>query len=138
MFNLLRYPRLLGLLLLFSALSTFSACSYTNAAKDNPPTPCELPATVSYVTDIQPIFQANCVRCHNSSYTGANAGFIMSDFAQVQRWATTKKGSTGITWMVGNVEQLSGFVAMPNDGGKLSACDIAKIKAWADSGAPQN
>lgn len=138
MFKLLRYSRLIGLLAGCSALSLLAACSYTNAADENPPKPCNMPDVVSYATDVQPIFQANCVECHNSSYPGSNAGFYMSDFKAVQYWATTKKGSTGLAWMVGNVEHAPGFIGMPYQRGMLSECDVAIIKAWCEAGAPQN
>lgn len=124
-----------GLLVAVAALA--ASCTYHNSYRDEPTPTCPLPATVSYTTDVYPILTKNCrTACHNSVTLQGN--FDMADFTQVKYWATPANGKNGVSWLVGNIRHDSGFNAMPQVGDKLSECDIALIKAWADAGAPNN
>lgn len=114
-----------------------SACSYKNGYE---PTPCNLPLTVSYKTNVLPILAQNCYRCHKASeYVNKTQGtFNMEVFSQVQFYCDPANGRNGTSQMVGNIRHDAGFNNMPFDGGKLNDCDIATIKAWVDAGALNN
>lgn len=126
-----------AVLLAAGALGLLSACSYTNGYE--PPTPCNIPQSVSYEHDVLPILKENCRdACHNpKDYAALTGGTLnMDDFSQVHYYSTTGHG--GVSFMVGNIRHDAGFVAMPYSGGKLDDCQIATIKAWVDAGALQN
>lgn len=125
-----------GLVLVIA--SALTACSYTNAYET--PTPCNLPATVSYQTHVLPILVQNCYSCHSAQNYQALSSktFNMEDFTQVKYYATPANGINNVSYLVGNIRHDPGFVAMPYAGGKISDCDIALIKAWVDAGAPSN
>jgi hypothetical protein len=40
--------------------------------------------------------------------------------------------------LTGVITHAAGYPPMPGDGGKLSDCEINKIKAWISRGAPDN
>ncbi|MFD1873543.1 hypothetical protein [Hymenobacter bucti] len=128
-----------GAVLAAVALSScFSACSYTNSA-DNP-TPCNLPTTVSYQVDVLPILKQQCYRCHSADkYKVLTSSTLnMEDFGSLKYYATPANGRNNVSYLVGNIRHDEGFIPMPYDGGKLSACEIATIKAWVDAGALSN
>lgn len=122
----------------FALSGLLGACSYTNSYET--PTPCNLPATVSYQTHVLPILTQNCYSCHSAkNYQQSTAGtFNMEDFTQVQFYSNPANGRNNVSYMVGNIRHDAGFVAMPYSGGKLSDCEIALIKAWVEAGARSN
>jgi hypothetical protein len=119
-------------------VSYLSACSYTNSADTL--TPCNLPQTVSYQVDVLPILKQQCYRCHSADkYKSLSSNTLnMEDFTTLKYYATPANGRDNVSYLVGNIRHDPGFVAMPNDGGKLSDCEIATIKAWVDAGALNN
>jgi hypothetical protein len=121
-----------------SIVSYLSACSYTNSADTL--TPCNLPQTVSYQVDVLPILKQQCYRCHSADkYQLLSASTLnMEDFTSLKYYAIPANGRDNVSYLVGNIRHDPGFVAMPIDGGKLSDCEIATIKAWVDAGALSN
>ena len=86
-------------------------------------------AGMKYSTDVLPILQANCYRCHgNGNVTG---GITLDGYA-----ALVTQVNNGN--LIGAITHAAGYTPMPFDGGKLSDCDIAKIKAWINEGTPNN
>ena len=120
------------------AVSYLSACSYTNSADTI--TPCDLPLTVSYQANVLPILKQQCYRCHSADkYKVLTSNTLnMEDFAALKYYATPANGRNNVSYLVGNIRHDEGFVKMPYDGGKLSDCESATIKAWVDAGALSN
>ena len=84
---------------------------------------------MKYAADVLPILQANCYRCHgNGNVTG---GITLDGYA-----ALVTQVNNGN--LIGAITHAPGYTPMPFDGGKLSDCDIAKIKAWINEGTPNN
>jgi len=67
--------------------------------------------------------------CHLNP--GAQAGLALNTYADVRKAALDNR-------LVGTIADSPGYRHMPDDGGKLDACVIAKIDAWVKQGAPQN
>lgn len=40
--------------------------------------------------------------------------------------------------LYGSINHMPGFQPMPQGSNKMSSCDISRIKAWIDAGAPNN
>lgn len=89
-------------------------------------TNCDTTA-VTYSSTITSIMATNCIGCHSSSGSSTTK---LDSFTGVKASVTNGK-------LVGSIQHLSGFVAMP-PGGTLSVCDIKKIKAWVNKGALNN
>jgi len=118
------------LLIAVSSLLLFSACYYDKADIVYPPaTACDTTA-VKYSTTVAPIFSRSCYSCHSG--TAASGGGIKLDsYSGVMLQVTNGR-------LVGAVSHLSGFSAMPQGNAKLPACEISKITAWVNAGAPNN
>ncbi len=85
---------------------------------------------VSFSADIRPIIENNCLGCHR----GANpvGGFSLETYEQVVAQVNSGRLYGAVSWQ-------SGFVAMPYGADSpLPDCDLDKIRAWIDAGAPNN
>ena len=86
---------------------------------------CET-ANVQYTAFVQPLIQARCQGCHSGSAPQGNVN--LSTYTGVKTVASNGKLYAAVTrpsnWM-------------PNGGAKLDDCTQAKLKAWADAGAPE-
>lgn len=87
-------------------------------------------ANSTYSVTVTSIMQNyGCTGCHSG---GAPSGNISLDgYANVRTVALN--GS-----LYGAINHGAGFSPMPQGGNKMSTCNISKIKAWIDAGAPNN
>jgi len=111
-----------------------SSCYYDNqeALYGKPGGVCDT-SMVMYSMTILPILQTYCFSCHSASAVagGDGGGHNFEVFTVVQTMALNGK-------LVGSVDHLSGYIAMPQFGNKISDCDISKIKIWVKDGALNN
>ncbi|GHU57830.1 hypothetical protein FACS189444_0550 [Spirochaetia bacterium] len=120
------------LALLLSSLLFFESC--TKQSEDQLLSPSTLSCdtiNVQYSTTIVAILNANCYRCHGAVTNGGSGGIILEGYFNLKKWADNG-------YLVGNITHAPGYVPMPYDGGKLSDCDINKIKAWINQGTKNN
>lgn len=83
---------------------------------------------VSYSQVIDPILN-DCKSCH---FAGSNGtGVVLATYEGVVTVAENGR-------LLGAIKHQSGFKAMPQGGGKLSDCSIAKIEAWINKGTPND
>jgi hypothetical protein len=90
--------------------------------------PCST-ANVTYTNFVSGILQSyGCTGCHNnqSQPNGIN-------WEGYQNAKTSALGGR----MMGAISHAPGYSPMPKTGGKLTDCEINKVKAWIDAGAPQ-
>ena len=85
---------------------------------------------VSFSGRIQPLFNTWCVGCHNSATAGG--GYDLSTYAGV------KNSISPSDRLMGSLNQVSGYSAMPSGSGKLSTCDINAVQKWVNSGYQNN
>ncbi|CAG5076266.1 hypothetical protein [Parvicella tangerina] len=117
------------LLILPLILLLISSC-----AKDTTPAPEVIEPDVcdsipkSFATDVQPIFNDNCVVCHNSSNNQANG----------QSWETHAEIAANIDAILTAINHEAGKTPMPYQLPKLSDSLIQVIECWASDGAPNN
>jgi mono/diheme cytochrome c family protein len=83
----------------------------------------------TYSSKIKPLMDSWCLGCHSGGSAGG--GYDFSSYSGVAKAITDKK-------LVGSVEQLSGFIAMPQNAGKLTDCNIKAIEKWVAAGYPEN
>jgi hypothetical protein len=98
--------------------------------------PAQAPAAqISFIKDVQPILEANCLKCHGASMQLSKLNLSSQELAM-------KGGATGAAIVPGHADEskLYRLVAgldkprMPMDG-ELSAAQVATIKTWIDQGA---
>lgn len=85
--------------------------------------------TVSYAQKVQPMLQSNCYSCHTGSFP--SGGILMGNYT-----ADKALGQNGKLY--GSINHSPGYVAMPQGGAKMSACQILTIKKWIDAGLLNN
>jgi mono/diheme cytochrome c family protein len=124
---------------LFAAIFGFAAAV---SAQDAPATATLPPAStksgVTFATDIKPIFDAACIKCHGDKKPGR--GIVLTSLE-----STLKGGKDGPIIVVGDstkgdlIESIAHLgdpqSFMPKRGKPLTAEQIGLIRAWIDQGA---
>ncbi len=111
---------------LVMCMTMMGSCYYD--IEPNPGT-CDT-SNVTYSGTIAGIIQSN--GCLSADCHGGNnplSGIRLSDYNSVKAMETR---------LFGAVNHSSGFVAMPQNTGKISQCEIDKIQVWINAGAPNN
>jgi mono/diheme cytochrome c family protein len=119
--------------LLFVVLLVFSGagCYYDKEEELYPGTAnCDTTATSAYATTVVPIISANCYNCHSGAAT-LGAGIQLNTY-------TALKIRVNDGTLLKAINHEAGASPMPKNGNKLSACNIAKIRRWINTGAPNN
>ncbi len=126
-------PRYLSfLIIVILAIAVLSGCYNKKADLIIPNNDCDTSAVISYKTDITNILQQNCFRCHSADkYASIGGNRQLDSFLSLQQMVMNGK-------LLKAINHTPGAVPMPYDGGKLSDCDIMKITAWVNRGAPNN
>ncbi|MFP5470640.1 MAG: c-type cytochrome [Bacteroidia bacterium] len=84
--------------------------------------------TGSFSTEVLVIFSNSCMPCHSDSRReGGNSFESYNEAIKVDS-----------SLLLGVIRHESGFLPMPQGGGKLSDCDIKKIELWLENGSPNN
>lgn len=115
--------------LIFVLITFFTTCEYSNVESKFPN--CDT-VNVSYSKVVKPILATNCYRCHGTNSNDNSGGIDLENYDILKIFA-------GNGYLYGDIAQLPfPYHAMPPDGGKLSNCEIIKIKAWINLGYPNN
>ena len=96
-----------------------------NACNENPGN-CDTTAN-RYSLFVKPLILAKCQGCHSGSTPQGNIS--LATYASVRTVALNGK-------LYASLARPSNW--MPKGGAKLDDCSLAKLKAWVDSGAPEN
>lgn len=92
--------------------------------------PCtDTTGMVSYNQKVVPLLQQLCYSCHNAGFP--SGGIVMGTYASDKQIAANGK-------LYGTINHSPGFSPMPQGMPRMSACLIATIKKWIDSGMPEN
>lgn len=122
----------LQFILLLTLTLLTAACYRDNAEELYPQVPgsgnCDL-SNVTYQATIAPVMASSCNSCHTGA--SASGGVITNTYEGLKTIALNGK-------LYGAISHNSGYSPMPQNGNKLDACTIDKIKAWIDAGALQN
>jgi mono/diheme cytochrome c family protein len=129
----------------FGFAAAVSAQDAPPAAPAMPAAPKELPPAstktgVTFATDIKPIFDASCIKCHGDQKPGA--GIVLTSLE-----STLKGGKEGKILTVGDSTKGSlvkavahigdpqGFMPKGRNAKALTPDQIGLIRAWIDQGA---
>jgi len=116
------------------ARTIVSATAAVDVAKLPPP----VTRTVDFATDIRPIFQAHCLKCHDSSKQ--RSGFRLDDKASALRGGEShapdiRPGRSAESPLIHFVAGLVPDMRMPKEGATLSVEQVGLLRAWIDQGA---
>ena len=123
-------PLVFPLCILLVLMGILTGCYYDNEEELYPSggDTCDI-SGVTYSATIVPILQTNCYVCHEQA---ANQGNVtLEGYSNAAALANSGR-------LYGAVSHSAGFSPLPKGGNKLLDCDIRKIKAWVDAGAPEN
>ena len=98
------------------------------------------PVTVSFSTQIQPIFTANCVNCHNGSVPSIPNLTAGNSFASLVQSASPVviAGSSATSRLFVRISTSTPLQQMPLGLPPLSDADQTLIQTWIDEGAQNN
>jgi mono/diheme cytochrome c family protein len=125
---------------IFAGIFGFAAAVSAQDAPTAAPTlpPASTKTGVTYATDIKPIFDASCVKCHGTKKPGH--GIVLTSLE-----STLKGGKDGPIIVVGDstkgdlIESIAHLgdpqSFMPKRGKQLTPDQIGLIRAWIDQGA---
>lgn len=95
--------------------------------------PCDS-VNVTFSGTVFPIIQNNCYGCHSGP--APTSGISLTNYNEIKSAASIPAGNAGS--LLGVITWTSGNLPMPQNGNKLSVCNIAKIRKWIDDGMPEN
>ena len=113
---------------MFLLILVTTSCYYDNEEKLYPvlSKDCNL-TDVTFSGTIKPILQATCFSCHsNSNYLNSGGGIKLENYADIKIMAGNGK-------LMGAVKHQSGYIPMPQGGGKLTVCEISQLQKWIDN-----
>lgn len=84
---------------------------------------------VSFAAHIQPILSNNCLGCHSGSVP--QGGISLSSYSAVMNTVNSNR-------LLGSVEQIGGYSAMPKNQPRMADCNVALIRNWIAQGALNN
>lgn len=84
-------------------------------------------SNITYSASVAPVFTGYCNSCHSGS--SPSGGLATDNYNSVK---------SNITRIRGAINHQPGFLSMPQNGGKLSSCDLSKIDIWIRLGMPNN
>ena len=120
--------------LAFTSFLIYACSKSSEDALTDPPPPgggnnnnCDT-ANSEYMADVVPILSSYCYSCHGESTNSGSMGIILEGYENLKA-----KADAGT--LLGVITHASGFPPMPQDGTKLSDCNINKIRSWIDHGA---
>ena len=120
--------RLIIKLLLVGFVAVFASCYYDSEEDLYPSTGCNT-TNLSFVANIQPIFERNCYSCHSAAANTANV--TLEGHSNLMNHVNSGR-------LIGAIRHEPGFTPMPQGASKLIPCDIAKIEQWIADGSPNN
>ncbi len=110
----------------------FSGCYYNKADQVYPKpgtSSCDT-SNVRLSIELNQIMEDNCFRCHGGA-ADLGAGIQLQDYNVLVSYA-----NNGLLFSA--IEHDGNAAPMPQDGGKLSDCEISQFKAWFNAGAANN
>lgn len=108
-------------------LSIGAGCYY-DVEEELYPNGCNT-SNISYVQNIVPILEANCLSCHDALSQNGNVN--LEGYDNVKQYADSGE-------LLGTIRHEPGFSSMPQGTSMLPKCTIDRIQAWVDAGAPNN
>jgi mono/diheme cytochrome c family protein/dipeptidyl aminopeptidase/acylaminoacyl peptidase len=113
-----------------------SAVSQTGAAQEKKPE--EAAASISYSRQVRPVFQTNCLGCHQPAKKSGQ--YLMTEFGSLLAGgnsgdAAIVAGKPDESYLVELITPVNGQAEMPQHAPPLSNSDVQLIRRWIEEGA---
>jgi hypothetical protein len=109
-------------------LFLLSSCYYDVEEELYGTTECNL-SDITYSTTVLPIIEDNCYRCHDAANNFG--GITLEGYERLKTMVDNGN-------LLGVIRHEAGFSSMPKNEPALLDCEIEKIEAWVNAGAPNN
>ncbi len=107
------------------------AWAVTAAGDDAPPA-----KPIDFAHDIAPLIKAHCAKCHtDGTYKGS---FSLDTREAMLKSEAVVPGKSGESELIERVMSDDPDFRMPSEGKRLTADEVARLKAWIDQGLPGN
>ena len=126
--------KIIQYLMVFTVSMMATSCYYDEMP---PEAVTPIPDVVSYKTDIQPLWDQDCISCHK-------AGSIAPDLTAVNSYAALTTNNIYVVPGSSATSKLhkslvgDGAAIMPSEAGKWSTSKVDLIDKWINAGAPNN
>ena len=104
------------------------SCYYDVEEELYPTLECQT-ADVTYSNQVLEIITAACYKCHDAAQNFGN--ITLEGYDELKKYVDNGQ-------LLGAIRHDPGFSPMPKSEAQLLECDIEKIEAWIDEGAPNN
>jgi hypothetical protein len=121
-----------------SAVAVLSATVLIRAQAPRQAAPAAVAQPIDYSRDIQPIFEKYCADCHGRAKARAQLRLHSPEWVKKggQSGPIVIPGNSHTSELMRRVLEENEDDRMPLDADPLPAAEIAKLRAWIDSGAP--
>jgi hypothetical protein len=110
----------------------FASCYHHKGDIEYPSSLCDT-TNVTLSGQLTDIMEINCFRCHSN----ANAATLGGNY-NLQDYNTIQEAALSGSLLSSILRDNKLAPPMPQDGGKLSDCEINKFRAWINGGAQHN
>lgn len=100
---------------------------------DCPDANCDTLSEISFLSQITPIIESNCLSCHNS--TQASGGIQLNNYTNIK--SSVDENRNGTPLLLGAIRRENNFSAMPPSF-SLDDCDQRIFELWVEQGMPNN
>lgn len=107
---------------------SLTSCYYHVEEELYPTLECQT-MDVTYSNQVLSIIQSNCYQCHDAIQNFGN--ITLEGYEELKKYVDNGQ-------LLGTLRHEPGFSPMPKNEPPLLDCDIEKIEAWIDAGAPNN
>ncbi len=117
--------------LIFSILGlilSLPSCYYDVEEEIYPSLECKTEG-VTYSGEVLNILKNKCYKCHDAATNSGN--ITLEGYTNLKKYVDSGQ-------LLGAIKRQPGFSPMPKDEPQLIECNIAKIEAWVEQGAPEN
>src|SRR5262245_41557589 len=132
MLPIIRFPGLIGLCAL-AWLATVGVAADPPAAS-SPTLPPAAARSVNFVRDVQPLFAANCYRCHGPDKQEAQFRLDVKESALSggELGPAILPGKSADSLLIQAVSGLKPDLVMPRKGNRLTTDQVGLLRAWVD------
>jgi len=107
--------------------------------------PVQPPVTVSFATDIQPIFDNNCIGCHNAGgqagldlRAGLSHGNLVGVASTESALSLVESGQPAQSWLFIKLSGLQDVGDVMPPGGNVGSANLDLVETWITEGALDN
>lgn len=115
--------------LLYLSMLTLSISCYYDVEEELYPTLECHTADVTYSNEVLKIIESTCYKCHDAANNFGN--ITLEGYNNLKKYVDNGQ-------LLGAIRHDGGYSPMPKNEAQLLECNIEKIEAWLNDGAPNN